>query len=142
MWRERVRNRRTLRVAARLVAGELRTIESRLHVTVASGTWRELGTRSLMHGEWDEHRSSFAAQLPLERWGDLDTAYRLIASVNAVAQPRQESERLTEVERELLESAAEAAGAAAALLEAEPLTDAGGPGGASRRAHRILLRHP
>ena len=41
VWLEHRRQRRALRVAARLVAAELRTIESRLHITVASGAWRE-----------------------------------------------------------------------------------------------------
>jgi hypothetical protein len=142
VWHEHLRNRRALRAAARLVAGELRTIESRLHVIVASGSWRELGTRSLAHGEWDEHRSSLAANLPVERWADLDTVYRLVASVNAAAQPHHESERLTEIDRELLASAAQSAGSTAALLEAGSVADADGPGSASRRAQRMLFRHP
>jgi hypothetical protein len=142
VWHEHLRNRRALRVAARLVAGELRTIESRLHVIVASGSWRELGTRSLAHGEWDEYRSSLAAELRVERWADLNTAYRLVGSVNAAAEPHHESERLTEIDRELLASAAQAAGSAAELLEAGSLAAADGPGGASRRAQGILFRHP
>src|SRR5438105_7326663 len=54
-WHEHRRDRRMLRAATRLVAGELRTIESRLQVTAASGTWRELRRRPLAHEEWDEH---------------------------------------------------------------------------------------
>jgi hypothetical protein len=125
-----------------LVAGELRTIESRLHVTAASGAWRELRRRPLGHEEWDEHRSSFAARLPPERWADLDAAYRLVFSVNAACAPDLESGRLTEVDRELLQSAAQATGAAAALLEAESLAGAGRAGGAARRRRRIIVRHP
>jgi hypothetical protein len=141
VWHERLRERRALRVSARLVAGELRTIESRLHVIVASGSWRELGTRSLAHGEWDEHHGSLAANLPVQRWADLDSAYRLVGAVNAAAQPHHESERLTEIDRELLASAAQSAGCAAALLEAASPAAADGPGSASRRAQRILFRH-
>jgi hypothetical protein len=140
-WHEHQRNRRALRAAARLVAGELRTIESRLHVTAASGTWRELRRRPLGHEEWDEHRGSFAAELPRERWADLDAAYRLVFSVNAACEPNRESERLTEVERELLESAAQATGSAAALLEAS-LAGASWPGGAAWRPERINVRRP
>lgn len=131
-----------MRVAVRLVAAELRTVESRLHMTVASGTWRELRERALAHGEWDEHRGSFAAQLSLERWEDLEAAYRLIRSVNTAAQPHHESERLTEIDRELLETTADLVGSAAALLEAQPPANADGPGTPSRRLQRILLRHP
>lgn len=140
-WHEHRRSRRALRAAARLVAGELRTIESRLHLTVASGTWRELRRRPLAHDEWDEHHSSFAAELPLEGWEDLDAAYRLVRSVNAACQLDRESERLTDVDRELLESAAQATDFAAVLLEAGSLAGADGPGRASRRAQGILLRH-
>lgn len=125
-----------------MVAGELRTIESRLHVTAASGTWRELRRRPLGQEEWDEHRSSFAAQLPRERWAELEAAYRLVYSVNAACEPDRESERLTEVDRELLHSAAGATDSAAALLEAESLTGADGPGAAARWAQRIIVRHP
>jgi hypothetical protein len=141
-WHERQRNRRALRAAARLVSGELRTIESRLHVTAASGTWRELRKRPLAHEEWDEHRGSFAAQLPREGWADLDAAYRFVFSVNAACGPDRASERLTEVDRELLESAARAADSAATLLEAESLAGAERPAGAARRAQRIIARHP
>jgi hypothetical protein len=140
-WYEHLRNRRVLRAAARLVAGELRMIESRLHVTAASGTWRELRRRPLGHEEWDEHRGSFAAQLGREAWADLEAAYRLVYSVNAACQPDRESERLTEVDRELLESAAQATASAAALLEAESLAGGDRPGGAARRVQRIILRH-
>jgi hypothetical protein len=142
MWRERRRNRRALRAAARLVAAELRTVQSRLHLTVASGVWRELSERGLAHGEWDEHRGSFAAQLSLERWEDLDSAYRLIRSVNAAAQQHQKSERLTAVDCELLDMTAESVGSAAALLEARSSANADGPRSAWRRTHRILPRHP
>ncbi len=141
-WHEHLRNRRALRVAVRLVAGELRTIESHLHVTVASGNWRELRARSLSHGEWDEHRDAFAAHLPQRRWADLDAAYRLIDSVNAAARAHRESERLAEVEREVLETAAQAAGAAAAALEAGSVPGEPGRDRARDRARRILLRHP
>jgi hypothetical protein len=141
-WHEHRRNRRTLRAAARLVSGELRTIESRLHAAVASGTWRELQTRPLGHGEWDEHRTSCASHLPPEPWEKLENAYRLIDSINAAAGPRGESERLTELDRELLETAARSASSAAAVLEAGSLTGAGRSGGAAQRAHRILWRHP
>jgi len=140
-WHEYRRNRRALRAAARLVAGELRTIESRLHAAVASGSWRELNARPLGHGEWDEHRGSFASHLPPEPWAELDNAIRLMDAVNAAARPRQ-SERLAEVDRELLEAAARSAGSAAALLEAGSLTGADRSGGAARRAQRILWRHP
>jgi hypothetical protein len=141
-WLEHRHNRRALRAAARLVAGELRTIESRLHTAVASGTWRELRARPLGHEEWDEHRGSCASHLPLEPWAELEHAYRLMDSINAAAGPRHESERLTELDRELLEAAARSAGSAAAMLEAGSLTGAGRSGGAARRAHRILWRHP
>jgi hypothetical protein len=141
-WHEHRRNRRALRAAARLVAGELRTIESRLHAAVASRSWRELAARPLGHGEWDEHRGSFASQLSLERWVELDGAYRLVHSVNAAAGRRAESERLTEVDREVLETGARSAGSAAALLEAGSLTGADRPGGAARRTRRPMLRHP
>jgi hypothetical protein len=141
-WHEHQRNRRLLRAAARLVAGELRTIESRLHVTAASGTWRELPGRPLTHEEWNEHRNSFAAQLPRERWEELDAAYRLVFSVNAACELDLESGRLTEVDRELLESAARATNSAAALLEAESLAGAAWPGRAGRRRRRIIARHP
>jgi hypothetical protein len=87
-WHEHRRNRRTLRAAARLVAGELRTMESRLHAAVASGTWRELRARPLGHGEWDEHRAAFASHLPLEPWAELDHTYRLMDSINAAARRR------------------------------------------------------
>jgi hypothetical protein len=142
LWLEHRRQRRALRVAARLVAGELRTIESRLHVVVGSGTWRELRVRSLAHGEWDEHCSAFAAQLPLERWSDLHSAYGLVASVNLAARLHEELDRLTEVEREVLETAAQSAGAAAATLETKSLAGANGPGRPHGRAQRMLLRHP
>ena len=125
-----------------MVAGELRTTESRLHATAASGTWRELRRRPLAHEEWNEHRSSFAAQLPRERWADLEGAYRLVFAVNAACAPDRESERLTEVDRRLLESAAQATDSAAALLEAESLAGAAWPGGASRRRRHIIARHP
>ena len=125
-----------------MVAGELRTIESRLHVTAASGTWRELRRRPLAHEEWDEHRNSFAAQLPHERWAKLDAAYRLVFSVTEACAPDRGSERLTEVDRELLESAAQATNAAAALLEAESQAGAGWSGGAAGRRRRIVVRHP
>ena len=125
-----------------MVAGELRTIESRLHVTAASGTWRELRRRPLAHEEWDEHRNSFAAQLPRERWAELDAAYHLVFSVNAACEPDLESERLTEVDRELLQSAAQATNSAAELLEAESRAGAGWPGGMARRRRRIIVRHP
>jgi hypothetical protein len=141
-WHEHQRDRRLLRAAARLVAGELRTIESRLHVTAASGTWRELRRRPLTHEEWSEHRNSFAAQLPRERWADLDAAYRLVFSVNAACARDLESGRLTEVDRELLESAAQATNSAAALLETESLAGAAWPRGAARRRRRIIVRHP
>lgn len=141
-WHQHRRDRRMLRAAARLVAGELRTIESRLHVTAASGTWRELRRRRLAHEEWDEHRNSFAAHLPRERWAELDAAYRLVFSVDAACEPDLESERLTEVDRELLQSAAQAANSAAALLEAEALAAAGWPERAARRRRRIIARHP
>jgi hypothetical protein len=139
-WYEYRRDRRMLRAAARLVAGELRTIESRLHVTAASGTWSELGRRPLAHEEWDEHRNSFAAHLRRERWAELDAGYRLVFTVNAACKPELESERLTEFDRELLQSAARATNSAAALLEAESLAGAGWRGGAARR--RIIVRHP
>lgn len=125
-----------------MVAGELRTIESRLHVTAASGTWRELRRRPLTHEEWSEHRNSFAAQLPRERWADLDAAYRLVFSVNAACARDLESGRLTHVDRELLESAAQATNSAAALLEAESLAGAARPRGSARRRRRIIVRHP
>lgn len=125
-----------------MVAGELRTIESRLHVTTASGTWRELRRRPLAHEEWGEHRNSFAAQLPRERWAELDAAYRLVFLVNAACGPDLESERLTDVDRELLQSAAQATNSAAALLEAQSLAGAGWPRGAARRRRRIIVRHP
>jgi hypothetical protein len=141
-WHEHRRDRRALRAAARLVAGELRTVESRLHSAVASGTWRELRARPLGHGEWDEHRGSCASQLPLEPWEKLEYIYRLIDSINAAAEPRGESERLSELDRELLETAARSASSAAAMLEAGSLTGAGRSGGAARRAHQILWRHP
>jgi hypothetical protein len=111
-------------------------------VTAASGTWHELRRRPLTHEEWSEHRNSFAAQLPRERWADLDAAYRLVFSVNAACAPDLESARLTEVDRELLESAAQATNSAAAVLEAESLAGAAWPGGAARRRGRIVVRHP
>jgi len=141
-WREHLRHRRALRVAVRLVAGELRTIESRLHVAVGSGTWRELRTRSLAHGEWDEHRSAFAAEFPLERWSELLIAYGHVGSVNADARLHEESERLAEVDREVLEAAAQSAGAAAAALETGDVAGSGGPGRPHGLAQRVLLRHP
>jgi hypothetical protein len=139
-WHEHRRERRLLRAAARLVAGELRTIESRLRVTAASGTWRELRRRPLAHEEWDEHRNSFAAQLPRERWAELDAAYRMVFLVNAASEPDLESERLTEVDRELVQSAAQATNSAAAMLEAESLAGAGWPDGVARR-RGIIVRH-
>ena len=141
-WLEHRRQRRALRVAARLVAGELRTIESRLHITVASGTWRELHTHALTHAEWDEHCGAFAAHVPLERWSDLQTAYRLAGSISVAAGARREDERLTQVEREEIETAAQAAGAAAADLELDSAADKDGHGHPLARAHRIRLRHP
>jgi hypothetical protein len=141
-WHEHRRDRRALRVAARLVAAELRAIEARLHQTVASGTWRELTARSLAHGEWDEHRGSFAASYSLDRWANLDSAYRLVGTVNAAAAPRDESERLTELDRELLDSAARAVRSAAALLESEAAPHDDGPKKPSAALQRLLLRHP
>lgn len=141
-WHEHQRNRRVLRAAARLVAGELRAIESRLHVTAASGTWRELRRRPLAHEEWDEHRGSFAGQLSREAWACLDAAYRLVYSVNAACAPDRQSDRLTEVDRELLESAAQATDSAARLLETESLAGSDRPRGAARRARRVIVRHP
>lgn len=125
-----------------MVAGELRTIESRLHATAASGTWRELRRRPLAHEEWDEHRNSFAAQLPREWWAELEAAYRLVFLVTAACEPDLESERLTEIDRELVQSAAQVTNSAATLLEAESLAGAGRPGGAARRRRRIIVRHP
>ena len=142
VWLEHRRQLRGLRAAARLVAGELRAIESRLHVAVASGTWRELRVRSLTQGEWDQHRSAFAAQLPTERWSDLQTAYRMVGSISAAAHLHQESDRLTQVEREELATAAQAAGAVAAALEMELAGRDDGPGRPLGWAHRILPRHP
>ena len=141
-WHEHQRDRRMLRAAARLVAGELRTIESRLQVTAASGTWRELRRRPLAHEEWDEHRNSFAAQLPREWWAELEAAYRLVFLVNAACAPDLGPERLTEVDRDSVRCAAQATNSAAALLEAESLAGAGWPGGAARRRRRIIVRHP
>jgi len=141
VWLEHRRQQGALRVAARLVAAELRTIESRLHIAVASGTWRELRAHPLTHAEWDEHRGAFAAQLPLERWSELHTAYRLAGSISAAAASRRESDRLTQIEREEIETAAHAAGAAAADLERD--STAGKRGGDPlARSHRIRLRHP
>ena len=140
-WHEHRRDRRLLRAAARLVAGELRTIESRLHVTAASGTWHELRRRRLAHEEWDEYRKSFAAQLPRDWWAELEAAYRLVFLVNAACEPDLESERLTDVDRELVQSAAEATNSAATLLEAESLAGPGWPGGAAPRRQRIIVRH-
>ena len=125
-----------------MVAGELRTIESRLHATAPSGTWRELRRRPLAHEEWDEHRNSFAAQLPREWWAELEAAYRLVFLVTAACEPDLESERLTEIDRELVQSAAQATNSAATLLEAESLAGAGWPGGGARRRRRIIVRHP
>jgi hypothetical protein len=142
LWLEHRRQRRALRVAARLVAAELRTIESRLHIAVASGTWRELRAHSLTHAEWDEHRGAFAAQLPLERWSELHTAYRLAGSISAATAFHRDSDRLTHIEREEIETAAQAAGAAAADLELDPTAGEGGPGHPFARSHRIRLRHP
>ena len=142
VWLEHRRQRRALRVAARLVAAELRTIESRLHITVASGAWRELRAHSLTHAEWDEHRSAFAAHLPLERWSDLHIAYRLAGSIGAAAALHRESDRLTQIEREEIETAAQAAGAAAAELELDSTAGEDGPGHPLARSHHIRLRHP
>jgi uncharacterized membrane protein (UPF0136 family) len=142
LWLEHRRQRRALRVAARLVAGELRTIESRLHITVASGTWRELHAHALTHAEWDEHRSAFAAHLPLERWSDLHTAYRLAESISRAARARREDDRLTQLEREEIETAARAAGATATELELDWTADKDRGGHPLARAHRIRLRHP
>ena len=142
VWLEHCRHRRALRVAARLVAGELRTIESHLHIAVASGTWRELQAHSLTHTEWDEHRSAFAAQLPLERWSDLQIAYRLAGSISTAAAAHRESERLTHVEREEIETAAWAAGVAATALEIDSTVGKDGPGNPLVRAQRVRLRHP
>jgi hypothetical protein len=141
VWLEHRRLRRALRVAARLVAGELRTIEARLHMTVAGGTWGELHTFGLTHSEWDEHRSAFAAQLALERWADLQTAYHLAGSITATAASHRESDRLTQIEREEIETAAHAAGAAARTLEMESTPDGHGRHGHPlARAHHIRLR--
>jgi hypothetical protein len=141
-WLEHRRQRRALRVAARLVAGELRTIESRLHITVASGTWRVLHAHALTHAEWDEHRSAFAAHLPLERWSDLQIAYRLAGSISVAARARREDDRLTQVEREEIQTAAQAAGAAAAELELDSTAGKDGHGHPLARADRIRVRHP
>jgi hypothetical protein len=99
---------------------------------------------SLAHDEWDQHHNAFAEQLPPDRWSDLHTAYVLLAAVSAAAQSRQESDRLTSVERKELATAAQAAGVAAAGLEADSFggDDRNGPGDSTRRAHRFLLRHP
>lgn len=141
VWLEHRRQRHALRVAARLVAGELRTIESRLHVAAASGTWRELHAHALTHTEWDQQRSAIAAQLPLERWSDLQIAYRLAGAISAAAADR-ECDRLTRVEREELETAAEAARAAAGALEIDSTVGQDRPDNPLVRAQRIRLRHP
>jgi hypothetical protein len=142
VWVEHRRRLRALRAAARLVAGELRAIESRLHGAVASGTWRELRARTLAHGEWDQHRAAFAAQLPLERWSDLQTAYGLVESITAAAHLHTDSDRLTQVEREELVTAAQMAADVAAALEIDSAAGEHRAGRPLARAHRILVRHP
>ncbi len=122
--------------------GELRAIESRLQGAVASGTWRGLAARSLAHGEWDQHRGAFAAQLPLERWSDLQIAYRLVESITAAAHLHAGSDRLSQVEREELVTAAQLAAAAADALETDSAGGEHRPGHPLGRAYRILLRHP
>lgn len=139
VWRERRRERSSLKVAARLVAAELRTIESRLHVTAGSGAWGTLQERPLPHDEWDAYHGAFASQLPLERWSDLQVTYRLIAAAGASAQLHPRSDRLTQADREQLEAAASAAGAAAEALEGR---NGRGSRRAFARAQRLLLRHP
>jgi hypothetical protein len=142
VWVEHRRQLRALRAATRLVAGELRAIESRLQGAVASGTWRELAARSLAQGEWDQHRGAFAAQLPLERWSELQAVYGLVESISAAGHLHAESDRLNQVEREELVTATQMAAAAADALETDSAGGEHRPGRPLGRAHRILLRHP
>ncbi len=142
LWRERGRRRRGLRVAVRLVAAELRTIELRLHIAAASGSWHELRAHPLAHAEWDEHRSAFAAQLPLERWSQLHSAYRLAAVITLTADARQDSDRLTLLEREELETGAQAAGAAVAAIDGDSPMGEEDVGHLLLRSHHIRARHP
>lgn len=141
VWRERHREQSSLRVAARLVAAELRTIEARLRVAAGSGTWDTLRQRPLPHVEWDEYHAAFASQLPLERWSDLQVTYRLVTAAEASAQLHTRSDRLTHTDREELEATAAAAGAAAHALETS-CAGGRGSGQALRRAGRLMLRHP
>ncbi len=142
VWREHRRRLRALRAATRLVAAELRALESRLQAAMASGSWRELRARPLTHGEWDQHRGAFAAQLSLERWSDLQVAYSLVEAIGAAAHLHNESDRLTELEREELRSGVQATAAAATALEIGWATGEPRPGRPLRGMHRILPRHP
>ncbi len=96
----------------------------------------------MTHGEWDQHRGAFAAQLPLERWSDLHAVYGLVESISAAAHLHEESDRLNPVEREELVTATQMAAAAADALEADAAAGEHRRGRPLGRAHRILLRHP
>lgn len=138
VWRERRRDRASLKLAARLVAAELRTIESRLRATAGSGAWGTLRERGLPHDEWDAHHDAFASLLPLERWSDLQVTYRLIETAGASARLHPTSDRLSHADRDQLEAVATAAGAAAEALEA---SDGRGAALVLAHAQRVLLRH-